>query len=173
MFDVSQEQERLLQGYVASSFCDWILIDLWGKMQRSGDLEKTFLSGSQTLLSFMKILAKPETRFAYDQDGPYFCAWCEPVMAGVALGFWVREDKRKSRICLTLAHQLFAELFQGTSTVVVITKDPSIKLFHEHFGFEHLGSIPSIYDGDPAYISYLTRETYTAKLTSRRNFAHG
>ena len=152
-----------LHPYHPTSFHDWLLVDLWGKMQRSGDLEKTMLRGSQALFEFMKVLARPDTYFAYDDSGPYFVAWCEPVMCGVALGFWVREDKRASRACLQLAHMLLNKLFQKYPTIVVITKDPAIQHFHQHFGFQFVGEIPHIYDGERAYISALTQEQYFAR----------
>src|SRR6266700_3154103 len=156
-----------LHTYIPTSFCDWLLVDLWGKMQRNGDLEKTMLKGSQSLLEFMKVLARPETYFAYDESGPYFVAWCEPVMCGVALGFWIREDKRSSRVCLQLAHMLLTQIFQKYPTIVVITKDPEIQQFHSHFGFHFSGAIPHIYDGEAAYLSYLTREQYQARYPAR------
>ncbi len=163
MYDLEPGADTRLHPYRPESFYDWLLIDLWAKMQANGDLQKTMLGGSQSLLAFCRVLATPETCLAYDQEGPYFAAWCEPVMAGVALGFWVREDKRKSRICLKLAHQLLTQLFTCYPTIVVITKDPDVSQFHAHFGFTYAGEIPHVYDGETAYMSFLTRETYQAK----------
>ena len=90
MYTLEPGQDTQLHRYRPDSFYDWLLIDLWGKMQANGDLEKTMLCCSRSLLAFCKVLAAPETCLAYDQDGPYFAAWCEPVMAGVAAGAWDR-----------------------------------------------------------------------------------
>mgnify|MGYP001583009939 CR=1 FL=1 len=133
MYTLEPGQEKCLHRYRSESFYDWLLIDLWGKMQQSGDMQKTMLGGSQSLLEFCKALATSETYLAYDQDGPYLAAWCEPVMCGISLGFWLRPDKRSSRHILTLAHQLLQDLFARYPTVVVITKDPDVQKFHAHF----------------------------------------
>jgi hypothetical protein len=163
MYTLEPGQETQLHRYRPDSFYDWLLIDLWGKMAASGDMQKTMLSGSQSLLEFCKALATSETYLAYDQDGPYLAAWCEPVLCGISLGFWLRPDKRSSRFVLTLAHQLLYTLFERYPTVVVITKDPDVQKFHAHFGFTYACGIPHIYDGETAYISFLTRETYQEK----------
>ena len=157
--------DLILHSYLPTSAHDWALIDLWGKMQRDGSLEGSILTNSQSLMAFCHLLAEPgETRFALDQSGPYFCAWNEPVMSGVSLGLWIREDKRKSRQCLIFGHQVLTELFKRYPTVLVITRNEQTRRFHEHFGFQFACEIPHLYDGDIAYISYLTKENYARKF---------
>ena len=167
-YDLQPGEDTLLHTYMPTSVHDWVLVDLWGKMQRDRSLEGSILTNAQTLHAFMSLLAHPgETRFALDAQGPYFCTWCEPVMSGISLGLWVREDKRKSRQCLIFGHQVFAELFKRYKVILVITRDETTKQFHEHFGFTFGCVIPYIYDGDSAYISFLTKETYEKKFQGR------
>jgi hypothetical protein len=160
MYTITEGQDTQLHPYQPTAFHDWLLFDLWGKMQSTGDLQKTMLAGSQSPLEFMKVLARPDTLLAYDQQGPWLAAWCEPVMCGVSLGFWVRDDKRASRTGLKLTHELFSHLFTRYPTVVVITKDEKISRVHEHFGFVYACGLPYLYDGEMAHIAYLTKERY-------------
>ena len=165
MYDITQGEENILHTYMPTSIHDWILVDLWGKMQKDGSLEGAMMTSAQTLLSFCQLLARPgETRIAMDSLGPYFCTWTEPIMSGISLGLWVREDKRKSRQCLHFSHDVLQELFERYKTILVITRDESTKRFHEHFGFQFACIIPHIYDGNDAYISYLTSQTYWQKF---------
>lgn len=165
LFDIEPGEETLLHTYLPTSIHDWVLIDLWGKMQRDGSIEGAMLPSAQSLLSFCHLLAKPdETHFAMDREGPYFCAWTEPIMSGISLGLWVREDKRKSRQCLIFGHKVLETLFKRFPIVIVITQNEMTRRFHQHFGFISSYEIPYIYNGNTAYISYLTKEKYTEKF---------
>ncbi len=159
-YNTTPGEELMLHSYTPTSLHDWLLIDLWGKMQRDGSLQGAMFSSVQSLLPFCQLLAKPSTRLAMDHDGPYFCAWVEPMMTGVSLGLWIREDKRKSRQCLVFSHEVLDELLKTYQVVLVVTRDKTTSQFHKHFGFLFACEIPYIYEGDTAYISYLTQESY-------------
>lgn len=160
MYELQPGQEKQLLSYLPTSYHDYLLIDLWGKMERDKSLYGAMFIEVQSLLAFCHLLAKPSTRIALDREGPYFCAWTERALSGISLGLWIREDHRKSRQCLIHGHHILEELFQQYPVVVVITRDEMTKRFHEHFGFIFDKGIPHLYEGDTAYISYLTKEDY-------------
>lgn len=145
---------------------DLLLVELWSRMANSGDLERVFTSDCFSLSGFLRAFQPPAVLlFVSDEEGIWFALWGEPVMTAGAFGFWIREDKRdpkpgETHLGLRPSYQAIDKMLDLWPVLFQVTKDPHIVELAQRLGAVYMGVVPHMFDGEPAHITYLTREAF-------------
>jgi len=153
--------------YKASAGEDLLVARWWARMHEDGDIERLFTRDAQTLGSLLRIIAPPKTML-YAMTGPdiWFAAWFEPLFSSLVAGMWIRQDRRTAPGALAAWLATLEMALSVSPTVLGITKQPDLLRGHTRLGYEILGQVPGMWDGEPAWVLCLTRERF-AEATAR------
>jgi hypothetical protein len=157
-----------LKVYTPSPEEDILLGRWWDHMAGCGDLETVFTAEYTLLSRFMAGFQPPSVLlYAADDDGIYFAMWADPAMSGAFFGFWMRADKRPSETgdvteAYALSHSALDTLLANFPILFIVTRDPHIVQLALRLGGKVLGMVPHIFDGESAYVCYLTTEDFAA-----------
>lgn len=158
----------MLKVYVPGPATDILLARWWDTMATAGDLETVFTAEYALLSQFMAGFQAPNVLiYAEDDEGIYFAMWADPMMSGAFFGFWMRADKRPSengdvQHAFELSHKALTMLFDAFPVLFVVTRDPHIVQLALRLGGKTLGVVPHVFDGEAAYVCYLTREDFAS-----------
>lgn len=142
--------------------CDLLIAALWGRINRSGDLERLLPISARTPSAFFSVLAPPTvTVLECDDQGPWFCAWSKPEMSGGTFGLWIAPERRSSPKTLRLLLDTLERFLTLYPVLFSITKQEGLLKGHERLGYTVHGPIPHLFDGEPAWFVYLTREGFS------------
>lgn len=148
---------------------EWLLIDWYHKLVTSGDMNTTMMSDMRYLSNFL-LYFRPKVTLAYasDNNGIWFASWVEPFMAGAFFGLWIRQDKRHIPSAYRLLSEAYDEAFKVFTVLIGISCQEHLRDIHRKMGYSHLGTVPAIWDGNPADVYFMTREMWEAKNGRRR-----
>lgn len=151
---------------------DLLLLRWYGHMGEIGDLEKVFSVTMAPCSAFMSEMRKCFVVYEADADGIWFAAWFDPAMAGAYHHAWIRHDHRKSRAgLLAMIESLYLGL-ERWPVLISVTKQPEVPTQIQRLGFVTLGTVPWLFDGEEATISYLdTAHFYPAMKKYERALA--
>lgn len=159
-----------MQVYQQTAAEDLLLLGWWGELEKIGELEQTLGEGSRTLGRFYDLL-KPPHVFLYEADdqGVWLAFLLSPVMRGAALSLWVAPRKRRARLEALPALELAYETAFGEVPVILgITRQERLLAAHLRWGYEVVGEVPALFDGQTAWVLYVTEPLYRAAKQRRQ-----
>ena len=148
--------------YQPSFEMDNVLFRWWHKLNTTGDFDLAFTKQERPLSTFMESF-KPPTMliFALDDKAEVWCAcWFKPFSTTALGGAWVREDMRKTSKSIEVAHFCHQIGFKIWPTIINVTRHEYLLKLHRNWGYNIVGQIPGIIDGEDAWMLYLTEENY-------------
>jgi len=143
---------------------DLPLLTWYSLLCNDGSLEKAFGPSLWALGPFMKSMVDTTTGLLYaeDEQGWWGVSWFTPVMGGLSWGFWIREDYRGpgryEKVALVM--ETLNAAFQMFPLVLAPTKQTAVRDLALRFGFVDMGQIPHLFEGEPCFIIYQTREGF-------------
>lgn len=162
----------MLIRYESNVETDLLLTKWWMLLAETRDLEQVFTADYAVLSRFLFGFQPPTTLlYATDAEGIWFAAWVDPIMSGAFFGFWVREAYRPSvssnmEPTLAVTHEAFTTFFREYPILFQISRSHHIMELAERLGGHVMGSVPYIFDGESAFVAYLTREGFKSYMES-------
>jgi hypothetical protein len=153
--------DQVLYRYEPSPAADLHLATWWAKLHTSGDLFQTFSSSLDNLSSFLAWFRPPHRLlYATDAEGIWLAAWFEPLLSGALMGLWADPRYRGSRQAVQVAGQVFEEAFATYPVLLGLIKQRRHLRAATKVGYEVLGAIPHLCNGDDAWLVVLTRAAF-------------
>lgn len=140
---------------------DLVLAKWWNVLAEAGDLTH-FSIGMERLSRFLAWFQNP-TQLWYDEDesGINFALWWEPQSNTAAwVHMWIAPHLRPTKHALANVLNALAHALEQYPVLLASTKSAAVAKEHEKVGFVKLGIVPYIFDGEPAHVTYLTREAF-------------
>ena len=155
--------------YIPGREHDMLLTSWWARMDADGELETTLAESCRILSGFIASFQRPRVLFFdADENGICMAIWFEPLMSGAFAGLWVAQHKRHSPSTLKNFRAIFDIALRHFSVIIGVTKKENLISQHERLGYELLGRIPSLFDGEDAWILTLTREGFNEHRRGRK-----
>ena len=156
------DDELTMYTYERTTQEDLLFYRWWARMSMDGDLEKVFLKNAHTPGAFMELMRKQDVvLYALDSVGEvYVVAWIYLFMSLPSVSLWVRSDCRKSRAAARLVSYIYSYVFKYVSTIIGITKQERLIKSHKHMGYDVVGKIPGLWDGEDAWVVVLEKSKY-------------
>jgi hypothetical protein len=97
--------------------------------------------------------------FELDTSGIWIASWVEPTMNGAYWSLWVREDKRQGKGMLAHVNQSLDLALVHFQVLMAVSKQPRLQSEMERLGWIREGQIPHLFDGDPASVYWMDKES--------------
>lgn len=151
-------------------YMDAELLAWWLHLGETGDLEACFGRPATALTEFIRMIGTSTIWYLRDEQGWAAAVWADRLLSGVALGLWVRADKRSSPRVLPFVRATLEGLLDQYKVLVFATRHEALMdQATRAFGFVGLGTIPYLFDGDDCSIAYATQFTYEAALNGAQH----
>lgn len=133
-------------------------------MLEDREFDRIFLPSVEPASAFLAMFAPP-TVLVYETDerGMWFTLWFVPFLCGASVGIWIRSDMRRSKAAYFAVQKVLDFALSQWPVLVAVTKDAAVARLHTHLGFCVAGQIPKLLDNGLAFVTYLTRELFSAK----------
>jgi hypothetical protein len=95
---------------------------------------------------------------SWDAKGLTAAVWIEPMMAGAFLGAWLRKDYRDIR-GLAFIRQAHDKALEHFEPLIAVTKRSELSPILLKLGYEYVGEIPGLFDGNRVRVYYMLKET--------------
>ena len=151
--------------YVPSYEHDLLLFKWWMELQNSGDFETLFANSQRPLSKFIELFQPPRMlTFTCDESGNInHVIWFTPfsdAADAAFVGFWLHKDLRGTRHSVQVTNFVYSVAFQMFKTLIGVTKHEHLLRIHRKLGYNIVGQIPHLMEGDDAWIVYLTKENF-------------
>ncbi len=146
-----------------------LLSQWWYELHRSGDIDKLFPKRAQTLQALFKLFESPLiAMFDMDDDGIWFMVWLSPAVDGAFFSLWIRNDKRHTKEAYSNLRTAYEAALGAFPVLMGITIQERLLVQHEKLGYSVYGPIPDLFDGKPAWMVVLTRDSYKSAELDKR-----
>lgn len=143
---------------------DAALLQWYMQLVVYGDMEKILGPSLYSIAAFMRHFTDPGGCVYYliDDKGWYAVAWTFPLIGGGTWGLWIRPEKRPtgSRLVLNFIMQTIQASLDRFPVLVNTAKREPIVAQTKRLGYEYIGKIPYLFEGDTCHILYLTRDMF-------------
>lgn len=141
-----------------------LLVEWFYKLQQDPvEYENLFAKPLRNLTTLLNWAAnQAQLMIAYDTT-LWAAAWVTPVLSGAEFGAWIRKDKRKSISQVAFIHQCYKKALEVFPVLIGITRQPHLHQLHLSLGYQLVGEIPHLFDGLPAMVYSLTKESYESR----------
>ena len=157
-----------LKVYQSTAQEDLLIAGWWYKMLEAGDLDNLFTQDSRTLAALFRLVTPPRAFvYAADARGIWFALWGEPLLGAVAIGLWLRPDRR-SRVGTLMFLETLDWALQQAPVIIGVTKQEKLLRAHRRLGYTVVGAVPRFFDGETGWIVAVTRESLAAPLARYR-----
>jgi hypothetical protein len=155
--------------YNRSDKHDLLIAQWWGALRQVGEFDGVFSEDVQSLGAFMEFWrGSCVLVFDTDEQGMTVAMWFQPAMSGAFSGLWVRPDKRRSPSVFRQIELGYSSALCHWPVLIGVTKQEQLLKAHRKLGYDVLGRVPHLWNGDPAWIVILTREGFDAARSGRR-----
>jgi hypothetical protein len=122
-------------------------------------------SSAYNLSSFLNLFQPPNMMcYTVADDEMESVHWVEPVATSdytVFFSSWSAKELRGTRRHLALMKTVYELVFNlGKKTILGITKQQKLLELHSKIGYVVFDPVPHLFDHDPAWIMYLTKESF-------------
>lgn len=142
-----------------------LLMQWWARLIEEGELRTVFDDRYERLSEVFAAFRHDPLFFEADQHGIWGAFWFDATaLAGAFFSIWLRADHRQSRRSLEAISEALGAGFHVFKyrAVLVVTREPAIAKLHWRYGFTKLGTVPGLYFGDDAIVSYMTDDQFDA-----------
>lgn len=130
------------------------------------ELENLFAKPLRNLTTILNWAASTvKVMFETDWDGIWAAAWVEPYMSGAFFGAWIRPDKRHTKAALQFINQAYDTALGYFPVLIGLTKQKNLHELHLRLGYEYVGEVPYLFDGQTAYEYRMTKESRAFALS--------
>jgi hypothetical protein len=164
--ELTQKIERLgLKLYQGTPDEDVIIAEWWDSLFGTEEFSNLVASGSWSL-SNIYVMFKPPNMMAYTVADQQLESvhWAEPVSSSphaIYFSSWCAGKIRGTKHQVVLMCAVYETLFSmGKSVIIGITKQEKLLDLHRKLGYVILDPVPYLFDSDPAWIMYLTRQNF-------------
>lgn len=152
-----------LKRYTPGMVEDMALLAWWLHLGETGDLDKCFNRSANALSQFVRIFDSPtELWYVSDETGWFAASWITPFMDGASWSIWARDDRRRTHWAKDFVHAILREAFSRYPVLMYVTRDASVVRQSIPFGFQPVGIIPYLFDGEAATLGVATAFDYEA-----------
>ena len=154
---------------------DIIIAKWWDSMFGTPEFSDLVASTAHSLSAFYTMFRPPNMMAYTVRDAAIESAhWAEPVSTSdkaVFFSSWCAESLRGTKRQAVLMTTIYELLFNMDKSVILgITKQEKLLDLHRKLGYVILDPVPYLFDGDSAWIMYLTREGFeTSRLYAAAN----
>lgn len=167
------ESEPMLTPYIPGIDSDLLVLSWYHTMATCEDFERGFSVELAPVGAFMAAMRQCDLLYVADDQGIWFAAWFEPKMTGAFYGLWIRKDKRHNLDSQQLVLDSLAHGFaRGYRVLILATLHQRVIDQGERFGFVTMGTIPHLFDGEPAHIAWLDENRFEAVVEFYEDQAH-
>lgn len=138
------------------------LIVVFTNLVANEELEQTLAPSSHTPHKFLSMMQHSVTTFCADEYGIWFLGWFEPVFSGAFASTWVRKDRRGTKRHFLAMVEWLDKGLQLFPVLMGITKQKALLSEHYRLGYTLSGIIPSLWDGEDAYLMLYTDTCFAA-----------
>jgi len=89
----------------------------------------------------------------------------EPAMSGAFFGLWCRDIRRHGKGILEATEEALDYGLSWYPVLMGVTKQENLLDAHRKLGYNVMGKMPAIFDGEDAWVVYITREMFNARAT--------
>lgn len=153
--------------YQSSTAIDCTLVRWWEHLNQTGDFDLIFTDRLRPLAHFMSNFQPPNIAFfGQDHEPPYdiwLAVWFAPFSdtnSGVFMHYWCDKPKRGTPLHLQATHLVYDIATQCWPVIVGITRHEHLLGLHRKLGYNIVGQIPQMLDGQDVWVLYLTRELF-------------
>lgn len=141
---------------------DLFLLNAYQNIAQAKDFDKLLTKNAHTLTGFFDIFKRPTVTFIGGNTdlGVWFLGWATPCFNGALYGQWVHPKKRPTKECLKTSLQVWNTILKACPTIVGLTKQPEHIREHLKLGYQVVGILPHLWDGENVTALVLTREGF-------------
>jgi hypothetical protein len=153
-----------MEHYQGDAYQDQLLLRWWGTMYQANEIVPILGERHLRLAQFFAAFQAPTQLFyAADEMDITIACWFDPSPLQAAFfSVWVcpawRGSRRGLGVVLDALNAGFTEF--RLPAIILVTNDEKIQRLHAHLGATHCGTIPGIYAGQDARISYITADVF-------------
>ena len=157
-----EEIEALgIHKYASTPEEDLMIYLWWVEMRSSGELGEVFASNCQSLGNFYPLFKPPNWLFyKCDAKGPQLMLWTSAMMSAVSVGIWLAPRSRVDPEVYRAVQLIYHALFQVYPVNVGITKRKKLLTTFESLGYNIVGKIDGLLDGETTWIVHLSKESF-------------
>lgn len=159
--------------YESGQDMDLAVAGMWSRMKQDGDLDRLFTKDSQALSDLYRFLQGPSKGMLFEADATYgiwLAMWFEQVMGIAYCGLWIAKPCRATPRALAGMLRIYEHALRWFPAILGVTKQQILLRPHQRLGYQVLGEIPGIWDGERAWLVMLTRPWFLA--ANRKRLAH-
>lgn len=108
-----------------------------------------------------------------DDGGIRFAAWVVPYLSIAEFGAWSRKDSRGTKAHLKFMDLAYEKALEQYPVLIGLTKQPKLHNLHLSLGYEFRTEFPMAFDGKPARVYVLTRESRANRHLARKEIKDG
>ena len=157
-----------MQTYVPSTESDILILNWYMEMAQSDDFEQTFSAEFAPCSAFMAAMTRSLVLYEADEKGIWGVVWFDRLMCGGAFGLWIRADKRVHSTTLPFILDALESGLEKFPVLLLVTKQRNVIEQAERIGFQKIGDIPWIFDGETAHVAWGDRKTCGAAFAEMR-----
>jgi len=155
--------------YKRDAASDLLLTQWWARLI-CDETECRRVFSRETTASLHSFLStfQPPNQLVFKSDlklGLWFAVWLEPALSGAFVGLWCRDKMRHTKAALEAGEEALDYGLYRYPVLIGVTKQEKLLDAHRRLGYNVLGKIPRIFDGEDAWIVHITRESFEARKT--------
>lgn len=162
-----------MERYTPGFLNDLELLAWYLHLGETGDMDTAFGKVANCLSIFFDLFKAPtELWIARDKNGWYAACWLTPIMDGVTYSLWLREDHRQSKDTgLAFINETVNYAARTWPVVLFLTRSEAVHKMSKHFGFQTLGDVPYLFDGETAHVGVMT--SFDREAAENRKVSNG
>ena len=130
------------------------------------EFAKLFMKPLRSLTALLNWAAHTvHLMLSVDERGIWGAAWVDPFLSGAYFGTWMRKDRRGTIGAYALVRHAQRDALKVFPILIGVTKQPALHKVHLALGYELVGKLEKVFDGDDAWVYKLSQET----INERRN----
>ena len=158
---VEEARELGIHKYASTPEEDIMIYLWWVEMRANGELGEVFASNCQSLGNFFPLFKPPNWLFyKRDAKGPQLMLWASQLLSAVSVGIWLAPRSRIDPEVYRAVQLIYHALFQVYPVNVGITKRKKLLTTFESLGYNVVGKIDGLLDGETTWIVHLSKEAF-------------
>jgi len=150
-----------IRSYTSTPEEDFMLYLWWTEMRASGELAEIFSANCQALSNFYPIFKPPNWMFyKLDDQGLQLALWASRMLSAVAVGIWLAPRSRIDPEVYRAVQIIYHALFQVYPVNLGVTKRKKLLTTFQSLGYNIVGEIPGLLDGETAWLVHLSKESF-------------
>lgn len=139
---------------------DLLLLNWYMDLGSGPDFERTFSAELASCGAFLDSMRKTLLVYETDEKGIWFAAWFDRIMSAGTFGLWFRADKRHEKTTLKTVLEALNFGLERFPVLLFVTRDADVMAQGQKLGFQTMGEVPWLFDGESAVVAWLDRARF-------------